>query len=866
MSDQMMMPEEEKNRHIKKEWEILLDNQEEDLESLQNNMQQQMMQQQMQQIDQQAVAAYEQEEQEKEQQKKDRMAILRDIVDNDAVIKIPKKTKLVGEFKNSFRSKVSDTARAKKQMNKRSRLFQKAKNADALKDMEDKVMDDNIKYMSSMIGNSQEICGIDELSDLAAFVSKDNVLSKQILKDYLGEGDDQKGMDRQKAMDRMLAVLTNFKLENLDLSNDKVLADHAKELEELTWRVSAFESLATKNGYFDGLDLDTEKTVNKKLDMLKSVATYYNLRKEVINDPMYKSHYNEELSMDVTAAETPEQKVLAEKLLKAHLAGVEMMKQNGTDSKTIASQMTPMYKKYQEGRAAEEKIEWNISHGMESLEMANKYKQSGRPIAKMSYAMRNNIHHAEAYKEEFRQKAISNYENIEGNIECQDGYKQELYDPAKVMGYVNELKSYKVTDIRFSSYRDLIEHYSDNYRICDRVHYLHFQITKAILNGYTDPALKDSEIMELRARSMCFNSIKNTLIAVNGLLVENKDSAGYTDDQWEEKIKYCVKSQKNPAYPAMKTFLSNINEILGECRTVVAQEEAEKEQSIRTTYKYLLSPNGTDNIPAEELKRRKKDYQRNALVHDYTSQNTYNTLDVVVDSSSQYLNYLSEKYGKNYPVSRIISAMSIGKPAKEVERLYKLSTGNTKERMQFYMEVVNRLGNFDIELFDTRDMGKFFENWTLLNELSAGSDGQMNDVFRAIEGLMKNDPTLTLPEEFKTLDDLKAKIDLIYDVGQVLATRSMGVSQFLTNKWVNALSLEELGSFDAKKMEVVDNNMALNEDEMELGSMEDRAFTKIQGSLKFVNLEDRDNPENRITFSTDIKALYEARKKLHFKS
>ena len=73
---------------------------------------------------------------------------------------------------------------------------------------------------------------------------------------------------------------------------------------------------------------------------------------------------------------------------------------------------------------------------------------SGRPIAKMSYAMRNNIHHAEAYKEEFRQKAISNYENIEGNIECQDGYKQELYDPAKVMGYVNELKSYKVTDIK----------------------------------------------------------------------------------------------------------------------------------------------------------------------------------------------------------------------------------------------------------------------------------------------------------------------------------------------------------------------------------------------------------------------------------
>lgn len=862
MSDQMMMPEEQKKRNIKKEWEILLDNQEEDFESLQNTMQQQVMQQQMQQVNQQAVAEYEKEE----QQKKDRMAILREIVDNDAVIKIPKKTKLVGEFKNSFRSKVSDTARAKKQMNKRSRLFQKAKNAEVLANLEDKIMDDNTRYMASMIGDTQEICGIDELSDLAAFVSRDNVLSKQILKDYLGEGDDQKGMDRQMAMDRMLAVLTNFKLESMDLSNDKVLTDHAKELEELTWRISAFESLAAKNGYFDGLDPDTEKTVNEKLEKLKSVATYYNLRKEVINDPMYKSHYNEELSMDVTAAETPEQKALAEKLLKAHLAGVEMMRQNGTDSKTIASQMTPMYKKYEEGRAAEEKIEWNISHGMESFEMTNKYKQSGRPTAKMSYAMRNNIHHAEAYKEEFHQKAISNFENIEGNIECQDGYKQELYDPAKVMGYVNELKSYKVTDIRFSTYRDLIEHYTDNYKICDRVHYLHFQITKAILNGYTDPALKDSEIMELRARSMCFNSIKNTLIAVNGLLVSDKDSAGYTDEQWEDHIKYCVKSQKNPAYPAMKTFLSNINDILGECRAVVAQEEAEKGQSIRTTYKYLLSPNGTDNIPAEELKRRKKDYQRNALVHDYTSQNTYNTLDGIVDPSAQYLSYLEKKHGKISPVARIMAAMTIGKPAKEVERLYKLSTGNSNERMQFYMEVVKRLGNFDIEMFDTRDMGKYFENWTLLNEICAGSDGQMNDVFRAIEGLMKNDPTLTLPEEFKTLDDVKAKIDLIYDMGQVLATRSMGVSQFLTNKWVNALSLEELGSFDTKKMEVVDNNMASNEDEMELGSMEDRVFTKIQGSLNFINLEDRDNPENRITFSTDIKALYEARKKLYFKS
>ena len=347
-----------------------------------------------------------------QKEKSIRMEILQDLTDIPAAIQFPKKSVLSDDFKDTFRSKLSDNARAQKQQNKKSRLYQKRKNAESLNTLEDAVYREGFQQMEAMLPADHALCDSRELADLAAFVKEGSSLSENTVKLFLGEGEDHLGQNREKALDQMYAELTSFHLIGIDLFNDKVLTDHAKDLERLSWQISAFDSLAYDCGYMEHMDEKTRKSVQKKLEELQSVVTYYQFRKEVICDPMYQSHYNEELSMDLFSAKTPAETALAKKLLKAHLAGVDMLEKNNGPAKSITAlnMKTLRYQKSEHRRRLVEQEKKDLFLGVEFRGIREKYQdRGGRP---MEMAERMQQRHQDYYRRKEEAEKLSQSTNM----------------------------------------------------------------------------------------------------------------------------------------------------------------------------------------------------------------------------------------------------------------------------------------------------------------------------------------------------------------------------------------------------------------------------------------------------------------------
>jgi hypothetical protein len=237
----------------------------------------------------------------------------------------------------SFKERISKKEREKNIKNPKSRLWQKAQNAAFLKET---VKDfETASYDAVNRALTRQAFRIDkeEYQDLSAFMLKDNDSANfELAALYLGksvkmQGEGLEGQDVLKALDLMAQQLFLVDVESLKLNNDTELVKNAEKLEKISAQVSAFDRLMKKHGYLNTMKPENQERLNVRLNALRSVAAYYQVRKEIITDETYKTHYNDELSMNKTAAVTDAQKSLAEKLLDSLVLGRTMMRLNGTE-------------------------------------------------------------------------------------------------------------------------------------------------------------------------------------------------------------------------------------------------------------------------------------------------------------------------------------------------------------------------------------------------------------------------------------------------------------------------------------------------------------------------------------------------------
>ncbi|MBO6215140.1 MAG: hypothetical protein J6N76_06345 [Lachnospiraceae bacterium] len=138
------------------------------------------------------------------------------------------------------------------------------------------------------------------------------------------------------AMDMMTDVIMKIDITSFDLSNDEAIARNAADLEKMACAVKSYTSLLTQNpDYLKNMLYKTtdEKKfgaknyggeIMKQLDRLTAVSNYYRLRKLVIEDDLYASLTNEEISMEEEQNDSVKMKNLKKKLRMSYYAGARM--------------------------------------------------------------------------------------------------------------------------------------------------------------------------------------------------------------------------------------------------------------------------------------------------------------------------------------------------------------------------------------------------------------------------------------------------------------------------------------------------------------------------------------------------------------
>ena len=251
----------------------------------------------------------------------------------------PEKTENLDSFGMEFHDRVSEKVRREKQKNKRSRLYVKAENEKLL----NKAESEYAGKLTSMLGRHLPE-GINpmqaEARDVAQFMiygGEEEERNKVLAALFFSQNgsEEAKAARKKIALDEMAHILLAVDISRLHLESDQEIANHAETFERLTGQVAAFDSLAERNGYFDTLTEAEKKPLKKKLEALRAISAYYVAEKALMRDPIYSSHYNDEITYNIDSNATQAQKALAGKLMRAFVLGRIMMKLNGVSARSL---------------------------------------------------------------------------------------------------------------------------------------------------------------------------------------------------------------------------------------------------------------------------------------------------------------------------------------------------------------------------------------------------------------------------------------------------------------------------------------------------------------------------------------------------
>ena len=189
----------------------------------------------------------------------------------------------------------------------------------------------------------------EQLSAFSAYMDKDEF--KRITRTY-GEGvsrertydkDNAESVkEREKtreeklypAMDVLTDVIMKMDPGSFDVSSDMAISRNARELEKMSQAVKSYESLLDKNQDYlthmlsKNVSNDSDVTfgdrILKKLEELSAISNYYKLRKIIMEDDLYVTLADEEISMEEEAGDNIRMKNLKKNLRLSYYAGVHM--------------------------------------------------------------------------------------------------------------------------------------------------------------------------------------------------------------------------------------------------------------------------------------------------------------------------------------------------------------------------------------------------------------------------------------------------------------------------------------------------------------------------------------------------------------
>ena len=596
---------------------------------------------------------------------------------------VPEKSALLKAYKGKAVN-ISAEVRAQKIKNKRSRLFVKAKNSDACLKAHNDILELNNKKILETFAGSDLDADKETVRDLSYFMSSDNATENKSLFDKYQEE------DRSEALDIMTGKLLDMDVSKISLENDAAIAKNAATLEQLSGMVSAYDRIIEANPqYRESLNnSESGESIKQRIEMLRSIATYYVARKELITDEYYRSHYNDELSLEVNENSSDDEKEVAAKLMSAHYAGINMMRSNGASQGDINKRGTLNLKSfYAKGMAEQAK---NVSAADEDGLRARKkllmdyYKSQDHVVDKV-------VERFPAHKRALLQKTSQMLGQKEYLLEVKKPVKAKDKKPVdleevttqNMKAAMQELLSFDMKEFKFSSYKEAFENYDHNLALSERADKCQKLLARGVASGIK---VSDETMLQIRTRIIALNEIRETLTGISAFLKADGGNMANKDfDKWDEFFKGNSKRSDIAAIPC-----DDMNQYLKRCYEKLKQEQ-------------------------ENAGNERSEYHKTAVIEEYKRAEE-TKLKLAKNTSENFL----RQYAKEHPeelgadfdygsLPKVVKNYLTGKSNAEQIRLIKLYTG--KHRDNFFNELYEELKGIGLTELDKEAGDIYLKNY-----------------------------------------------------------------------------------------------------------------------------------------------------------
>ena len=424
----------------------------------------------------------------------------------------------------------------------------------------------------------------------------------------------------------------------------------------------------------------------------------------------------------------------------------------------------------------------------------------------------------DAGKKEFREQLKEMaFENYSGDYHMDDAdlkQRDKPYNEEELKKLLKEFESFDLAQVSFSNPLDMIRNFRQNTIVFEHVRSIHYQVFRGINHGFS---MEDEQIIKLRAKFLAAFEMQDYMLKLNKMAAKGTLDLTKTP----EEISRLVNGQQNNK----KNFRivpepGDPNAFLAKCEEKLREEYEHREENIRQIVHIMeYAGNEKKTVPSSVVQKRAKEYEKNALMHDYFGRMPIRYDEPQSEMRAEY--YEKTHNTKLKPVnmdqSRIHSNFLYGKSNEERARLTNLQGGTPEERLEYYKEMIRELKTIDLKELDTRNQTEFYENFErkeFVMQLYTNSKTIANLVVKALEEIrtrereahnVKIPGPLELPKDFREefgYEDLDAFIKDMHvsnEIGNTIQTKLDSICQIQDFGFAGAFSPMELANIDAAK-------------------------------------------------------------------
>ncbi|HAV01252.1 MAG TPA: hypothetical protein DCW47_08715 [Lachnospiraceae bacterium] len=211
-------------------------------------------------------------------------------------------------FGDKYKNILSTEERRKQIQKSGTELYQKDKNAKALR-AANKKRYDKMKLRAVSAADRTGVSLTDPALVMVARFMTGSAKNDALLLSHYKKG----GNNRAEALLEMMRLFMKLDPDSIDVSSEKKIADNSDKLENLSEKLYAIHHLITLSpDIYKSFGEDFQDTFEERYAKAKTVVTYYRLKKEVMQNNYYRTHLNREICKDINDKDTPEQKLLSE--------------------------------------------------------------------------------------------------------------------------------------------------------------------------------------------------------------------------------------------------------------------------------------------------------------------------------------------------------------------------------------------------------------------------------------------------------------------------------------------------------------------------------------------------------------------------